>query len=89
MGHILNQRFLYKEGRSTAELISKHELIRYTMGLTILYNYLGFGSLKMSQKEKIHKYRVEEFFLPCAVTSRKFNSLQLVQVISGMDLTDD
>lgn len=52
MGHILNQTFLYKEGRSTAELISKHELIRYTMGLSILYNYLGFGSLKMSQKEK-------------------------------------
>lgn len=52
MGHILIQRFLYKEIRSIAELISKPELIRHTMCLNILYNYSGFGSLEMPQKEK-------------------------------------
>lgn len=52
MGHIVIQRFVYKEIRSTAEVISKPELIRHRMCLTILYNYFRFGSLKMSQKEK-------------------------------------
>lgn len=89
MGHIHIWRFLYKEIRSTAELISKPELIRHIMCLTILYNYLVFGSLKMPQKEKKYKYRVEEFFLPCTVMSRKFHSLHLVQVTSGMDFSDD
>lgn len=87
MGHVLIYRFLSKEIRFIVEVLSEPELIKHTTYRRVLYNYLVISSHEMPQK--VRKAIVGEFFLAHTTTSRKSHSLCLVQVISGMDSSDD